>query len=1431
MAYSIGIDIGSDSIKSVVLNQGTISTFGPIKISGKPIHGLIEIIQTMKKALPDINDNIQLAFTGSGSEKISETLGLPSILETEAISAAFNTYFSDTRFIIEIGATGQKYLILSAIPSASNSTKEFSSNSSKPTLFLDDAILGGKCAGGGGSFLEYMHKRLNFKSFEDFIKAGLSVEIPAGISGRCAVFAESDVVHHYQKGMSKERIVAGIHKAVARNFKSIMKKGEVPSGKIAFIGGTSVNDCLKKYIIEELKLSPEQLYVPKYNIHAVALGAALKAKQKISIPQVLDVLEKQAKLPFEYESRGAIVLEKSVILKQPTVANVTGTIELGALGVDIGSVSTKVVAIARVGGEIAVLASHYRRTEGNPIEAVKKAIEAVYNELKAKGIVFNKIVSATTGSGRYLTGYFLGANHVINEVTAQGWGVSTYIKDEEITIIEIGGQDSKFIKVNNGYIVDFEMNWACAAGTGSLIEKHAKNLDIPIEEFGDYALKGTKLPVINDTCSVFAESALLHFQHNNVSKEDLCGGACLASAKNYLAKVLRNRPVGEKVVFQGAVAFNKGILAAFETLLNRPIIVPPYPHLTGALGAARTAFEDAEANGTTAKFRGFEEVMRLPYTLSTFQCKKCGNECQVNKFDVDNDSFYQGDRCDLYSGIKKEVSKGDNLPDLFQWRENLLLNIYDEHKTKSGGSQPNKSKKIVIPRGLLFNDYFPFFQSFFEELGFEVKPSRKTDKKIISLGVEKTISGPCFPIKVAQGHTASLLDENFDYIFIPRIISTEKSFGSYKLCSTCPYIQSSPDMFKHSLGIDDTKLLTPTFHFQWGYKHLLAVFTEIGKQLHKNPSDVKNALDKAVVVFDDFKRRIKKKGEEILANSPKAFVVIGKPYAIYDPLLNMDIGKKVRDEGFIAIPVDFLPLDNEDASEAFENIYAAQGQKKLSAARYISRHKNLHPLIITYFGCGPDAFVDQFFKQESSKSYLTIQIDEHSSDTGVLTRIQAYLSSLSMKAAFTEKKRVDTNAKLLHQTQGKRIWVPHMSGVSTVLAAALRSCGIDAQPLERSPDASLSLARENIHGDVCVPMLYTTEDILYKASQKDFDPSKEAFFQGRTQGPCRYGLYYMLQKIILEKYKKNVDIFTLDNSRPTNGLGAESLLRVMDSFFAHDQLEKMLHHTRPYEVNKGESEKIFYKYMDLLCEEIEKTKYNWKSFSGLAKTILGSHLEGIGNLLSAAQDEFSKVPRQKRNIPRIGLIGEFFVRCHSASNQDLVRKIEKLGGEVWLAPATEFLIYVNYISTYFADKKWRHLGDMPSLLKKMRSSVANHAAARDEHLLFSRTLPYMEGFDDIPAKTLVEYGSKYMSKDFSGEAVCSFGKAMDFFNRGLDGIISAIPFNCMPGIVVADISHKVRQDHGNIPFLTLDYDGFFDTTKDQQLAIFMGQVRERHGFK
>ncbi|MGV8122986.1 MAG: acyl-CoA dehydratase activase-related protein [Candidatus Xenobiia bacterium LiM19] len=846
---------------------------------------------------------------------------------------------------------------------------------------------------------------------------------------------------------------------------------------------------------------------------------------------------------------------------------------------------------------------------------------------------------------------------------------------------------------------------------------------------------------------------------------------------------------------------------------------------------AHLSLEKSGKEAVESRFRGFEHILSSEYSLSSFQCGHCNNECQVNKFTVGSETFFQGDRCDRYSSSHKKV-KTSSLPDLFEEHEELLMSAYmpPEGKKYSG--------TVGIPRGILFSDYYPFFNAFFSELGFQVLPSERTTKRIVAKGIDQTVAEPCFPIKVAHGHATELYEQEPDYLFIPAIITAEKPVGKYSSCVTCPYVQSIPDVIKSALADKKarTSILSPTFFFDRGEAHVKRVLTELASSLGKSKEDTHKAYEVARKALQSFRERIQARGKEVLKNlkdGQTAFVIIGRPYAIHDRAVNMDVAKKVLDEGYLPIPLDYLALGEFDTSGSWPNIYSVQGQKKLAAARMIAENTNLHALVITYFGCGPDAFLDQMFKEELGTHYLTIQIDEHTSDTGIITRIQAYLNSAGRTKSEKEIKSRDTGDTPITEITGKRLWIPDMNKGAWVLASVLKSFGIDAKTLPRSSDPGLSLARKYICGDVCLPMLHTSEDMLQRAVQKDFDPAKEAFFQGKSGGPCRYGMYFMLEKSILDLIRGKVDLVTLGNKNNAGSLSAFFIMHFWDSTVTHDILEKMLFHTRPYEREKGAADRLFEEYVSRLCRSVEEKTYRLDTpGTQLAAIINGGHLAPLRKIVREARDAFAAIRRDKvSKKPLVGIVGEFFVRLHEPSNQNIIRRIEALGGEVWLAPMTEFFAYSNYISSVHAFDRWRDEKKISNLTEALMRRYLANLATRNEHLLFKESLPFLEGFEELPSNEVVEIGAQYINRFFGGEAIMSLGKSEDFARHKLDGIVSVGPFNCMPSLIVSAISRELRKLHKNIPFLNIDFDGYEDSIRDDKISMFMSQVKERHSIK
>ena len=427
------------------------------------------------------------------------------------------------------------------------------------------------------------------------------------------------------------------------------------------------------------------------------------------------------------------------------------------LGVDIGSLSTNLVLIDK---DHNVIARRYLMTEGRPIDAVRRGLEEIANEVGDRVVV--KAVGST-GSGRYLIGDLIGADIVRNEITAQATA-AVDIDPTVDTIFEIGGQDSKYISLENKAVVDFEMNKACAAGTGSFLQEQAEKLNIRIEtEFSDNALCA-KCPVgCGERCTVFMESDLVAHQRSGAGKEDLLAGLAYSIASNYLTKVVGDRRIGDHIFFQGGVAWNKAVVAAFEKLTGRIITVPPHHDVTGAIGAAILAQEQLGREGFNTAFKGFD-IYRLKYELETFPCEDCSNQCEIHKVMIEGEEpLYYGARCERFEVDKSARKK---LPlDYAAARQKLLFKRYLEfdHPKKSRG-------KVGLPRVLHFWEFYPFWRAFFESAGYEVVNSDLSSQRIVEEALELFSAETCYPIKIVYGHIANLLKKKVDLIFLPSII-------------------------------------------------------------------------------------------------------------------------------------------------------------------------------------------------------------------------------------------------------------------------------------------------------------------------------------------------------------------------------------------------------------------------------------------------------------------------------------------------------------------------------------------------------------------------------------------------------------------------------------------------------------------------------------
>ncbi|MGC8937564.1 MAG: acyl-CoA dehydratase activase, partial [Thermodesulfovibrio sp.] len=715
---SLGIDVGSETAKIAVVDSDfRIIEKLYLKHFGKPA----EIVSRILMDIASRYSDLKICFTGVSGRFIAKNAGAPYVNEIVSQATATSFFYPQVRTIIEIGGEDSKLVFLDK----KGRIKDFSLNSI--------------CAAGTGSFLEQQAERLGL-TIEQFSELATKSERPSKIAGRCSVFAKSDMIHLQQIATPLEDIIAGLCFALARNFKATMFKGRSIEKEVAFQGGVAANRGMIKAFKKVLGIN--EILIPEHFEVTGAIGAAIKAQKEGAYLNEA-IIEKLGKLKAEIEyglpPLSASSLKSSVFSFQPLKP------QHAYLGIDVGSVSTNIVLIDEEGR---IITKKYLPTAEKPIDAVKRGLSEINREIQniqIKGV-------GVTGSGRYMIGDFVGADVVKNEITAHARGAIHF--DPSIdTIFEIGGQDSKYIKLKDGKVVDFEMNKACAAGTGSFIEEQADKLGITLEEFQSLAFSSKTPCKLGERCTVFMENSLVINLHKGARKEDIVAGLCYSIAENYINRVVAGKSIGKRIFFQGGVAFNRAVVAAFENFLKERVdsvlelIIPPHHEVMGAIGVALIA-KDFMKNGKESKFKGFSLKDRL-YSISSFECKGCPNYCEINRVKIEGEENYlfYGGRCDKYE--RQDVTS--RLPDPVKLREELLWKAHKEYEAQY---RDRKAPVIGIPYIFFFHDHLPFWSTLLWELGFNVKVSDKTNKEIINKGVEKVLSEACFPLKVAYGHIA-----------------------------------------------------------------------------------------------------------------------------------------------------------------------------------------------------------------------------------------------------------------------------------------------------------------------------------------------------------------------------------------------------------------------------------------------------------------------------------------------------------------------------------------------------------------------------------------------------------------------------------------------------------------------------------------------------
>jgi predicted CoA-substrate-specific enzyme activase len=1302
---SLGIDIGYASVKMALIDQDLSVRQARYQLHRGDGRGVVRrFVEDLGCPWSEIKCG---AVTGSGAKILDGTSSIGRVNEVAALVEGAGAAGPAARSIIEIGGQSAKYVTGLGFPGKSHI--KIAMNSS--------------CSAGTGSFLEEQVSRLDLR-LEDYSSHAAQARTIPRIAGRCSVFAKTDITHHQQEGVPVADILLGLAYAVVRNYRvSVMKKlpRQTP---ILLAGGVAHNQGVLIALKDLLELGDDELIIPDNMDTLVALGAALiAAKERLSVdPGRLLDLDRPDLGPREYEKPlpALAAFGRDDHSAKHEVINVKDEDLDCYLGVDVGSTSVNLVLIDR---RDRIVGYRYLRTLGRPLDAVKSGLASLDQEFDGR---LNVLGACTTGSGRYMTGRLIGADQVKDEITAQAKAAVT-IDPEVDTVFEIGGQDSKYISLDGGVVIDFQMNKICAAGTGSFIEEQAKKFDIPISRIGDMALAAESPINLGERCTVFMETSIAAHLGQGAPMTDLTAGLCYSIVKNYLNRVVGQKKVGRKVFFQGGVAHNQGVINAFRSLTGRDVIVPPFFSVTGALGAALLAREAMAGRQTS--FKGF-------YPSQDFL----------------------RDEQKLKSGRTKDSAFNRSV-------EELIFEGY------TGDLDPDK-KTVGIPRALFTFGMFSMFNRIFTELGFNVLLSDPTSEKTIALGQEYSLDETCYPVKLINGHVAELVAKGVDFIFFPDLYSVDHPGSPSRKNYGCAYMQLAFKVVNRAMDLDSKGigLLAPTIAFSLGREFMMKSFAGMGRQLGKSPEETGRALQKGMQAFLDLEARMERAGQAALDGldpERKTFVLISKIYGVADPVLNLGIADKLMDMGYQVLP--FYCLPEGDLSHEHPNMYWPFAQHILEPAQLIREHPNLYAVLLTHHGCGPDSVVAHFFREQmQGKPFLHVEVDEHSSGVGVITRVEAFVNSLGNRPAQAAEAMDSYQAKVTHTdenittdvndlAQGTTLYLPPLYPYAEICSEILVARGVAAQVLPPTDAEAVDLGRTFTMAEEYFSLTALMGDVLKKCRSRQ-NGDRPAFLLPRTEGAEVDGQYGRMVRLKLDE----------------EGRGDVAVV----SPFLEDLLD-------------GEESDLRSLFLGLLAGDLVRaapSAVRSERLGQIARLVRDGRLT-VETLRDLAMDVGREL-RDRSWLRRILVVGEPMILYNDYLNDFLFRRIEDRGHRVFYAPFSEamWLLWRDY-----ADQNAGSAGRQ-RLLDQMADDARVVSECLGPEGPFERDVASLAGVaDKVVGYYAGAFGRFRAAKVFSD-------------HPHMDGIITAASTYENTGISL-NILHKALAEGNSRPILNLTFDG------------------------
>ncbi|MFA5811204.1 MAG: acyl-CoA dehydratase activase [bacterium] len=1397
---ALGLDAGALAVKAAFVGlDGKLLTAYRIH-HGEPEGAISDIIA-------EFGEPTAAAVTGSGGQRIAEATGIPYVDPAVALVAAADG-IKGARHIIDIGGGSLSIVDLDA----EGRFAGFRTNS--------------LCAAGTGSFLDEQAARMKLSDEEK--TKDLSIAEPPRIAARCAVFAKSDLIHRQQEGYSIPEMWSGLCRGMVATALGTLFRGRRPQGPVIISGGVALNREVLRWLGAELDA---ELIVPDSPESFSARGA-LRAAKPLAVPINWNSLKttgnstgiaRRSKLELtqssypdfscreQYLDSGGVGWDKSTSpipslqrrgIDETSATEVRLHADLAgdvAIGIDIGSTSTKAAVVDLEGR---VVADFYRRTSGDPVGATQLILSAITNAVRGKELNIRGV--GTTGSGRKMVGTIIGADRIINEITAHVRGAIATAPDVE-TIFEIGGQDSKFVSLRDGAPHDSNMNYVCAAGTGSFVEEQAGKLGFALTEIGD-AVMGTEPPFSSDRCTVFMEQDVHALIRAGFERREVMGSVLYSVVQNYLNKVVGRRPYSKKrICFMGATARNRGLVAAFEKLVGAPIAVSPYCHVMGAYGVARIVLDEVVAAGKQTTFAGLT-FANAEVKLSRDECLLCSNRCRITRALIGSDADPAAAPSWGYLCGRDPDEKSVRVNRCFDpfrkreraWRKAIALKGPLDLPLPTSPYKGEESRcSIGLPQTLLFQSQLPLWRRFFAELGVPTVISRPTHDETLSLAADWIGSDYCYPVKLAHGHIRELsAHEGVSHIFLPYIVQGDVHDDGFERSVFCPYNIAFPSIAKEA-GLSDPEdkpLIRPVINFQWPLKRIAqSISRELATAFDVDAKKMLGAWRNAREHQRALEEECLSIGSQALARleseGGQGIVILGRPYNVYDPGSNLNLPQKIADIGITVLSAEMLPLKDIPVPDVFQNMYWKYGRKILQAAAFVAKNERLHAVYLTNFGCGPDSFLQTYVEQiMRGKPMLMLELDEHTADAGYITRLEAFRDVIRCKA---ERFRVlppatrPASPETAIQAQYRTLWIPPMHPYgSPLLAAALRSVGMPAQPLPPETVESFSLAKSYCRGTECVPAPATIGAFLHVLANSDA-PEKEALFMPSAKGPCRFGQYHTLHRLILDEAGyKDTHIEAWSDESGTYGTDMKTSRRLFNAILTADLLYKARCRVRPYAANRDEFDAIMQGELQRAIHATERGA-------------------DIKTALCETATRLASVPRLSVKKPIVGIVGEIYVRLNPFTNGRLVETIEDAGGEAWVAPISEWLQYLAFLDKVFARE------DRMGLVTLLKKTLKNTFMMHEERALTKRMLPIIKDRLEPPIKSTLAAGERFFPRRFDGESILTVGRAVEFAAQGAALIINCAPFGCMPGTLTSGIFQKLEREL-NVPIVSLFFDGEAD---------------------